>query len=249
MNLSESIPAINPIFLPPRSCGSAAYGWTRDSCEPAAACPRNGYHDINNLDGVLADLDTRLMWTQVPAPELERAALVIRARAGDSPAQAELVRLYRRRLRGFLRGLVADPWAAEDVLQVVWVKMVTQIRLLREVTRFEPWLFTLARNCALDHRRRLRCQPASLVEEGFWAGLTDPSGEDRVHEIREALEIALRGCSGRDRRLIDQVIEGTTYQVMADEAGFTLNALKVRLHRLRLHLRREVRALCDSPAA
>jgi RNA polymerase sigma-70 factor (ECF subfamily) len=181
--------------------------------------------------------------------ELELTALVIRARAGDQPAQAELVRRYRRRLRGFLRGLVADPWAAEDVLQMVWVKMVTQIRLLREVPRFETWLFTLARNCALDHRRRVRCRPASPVEEGFWAGLPDPAAEDRVHEIREALDVALQRCPGRDRRLIEQVVEGTTYQVMAAEAGLTLNALKVRLHRLRVHLRREVRALCEPPGA
>lgn len=185
----------------------------------------------------------------IPAPEIELEGLVIQARAGDQRAQAELVRLYRRRLRGFLRGLVADPWAAEDVLQVVWVKMVTQIRLLREVPRFETWLFTLARNCALDHRRRVRCRPSSPVEEGFWAGLPDPSAEDRVHEIREALEVALRRCGGRDRRLIEQVIEGTTYQAMAAEAGLTLNALKVRLHRLRVHLRREVRALCESPVS
>ena len=182
-------------------------------------------------------------------PEVELAALVIRARAGDQRAQSELVQRYRRRLRGFLRGLVGDPWSAEDVLQLVWVKMVTQLHLLREVPRFETWLFTLARNCALDHRRRVRCRPASSFEDGFWAGLPDPAADDRVQEIREALEVALRRCGGRDRRLIEQVIEGTTYQVMAEEAGLTLNALKVRLHRLRVHLRREVRALCDAPAS
>ncbi len=182
-------------------------------------------------------------------PEVELAALVIRARAGDQRAQSELVQRYRRRLRGFLRGLVGDPWSAEDVLQLVWVKMVTQLHLLREVPRFETWLFTLARNCALDHRRRVRCRPASSFEDGFWAGLPDPAADDRVQEIREALEVALPRCGGRDRRLIEQVIEGTTYQVMAEEAGLTLNALKVRLHRLRVHLRREVRALCDAPAS
>ena len=182
-------------------------------------------------------------------PEVELAALVIRARAGDQRAQSELVQRYRRRLRGFLRGLVGDPWSAEDVLQLVWVKMVTQLHLLREVPRFETWLFTLARNCALDHRRRVRCRPASSFEDGFWAGLPDPAAEDRVQEIREALEVALRRCGGRDRRLIEQVIEGTTYQVMAEEAGLTLNALKVRLHRLRVHLRREVRALCAAPVS
>jgi RNA polymerase sigma-70 factor (ECF subfamily) len=160
-----------------------------------------------------------------------------------------LVQRYRRRLRGFLRGLVGDPWSAEDVLQLVWVKMVTQLHLLREVPRFETWLFTLARNCALDHRRRVRCRPASSFEDGFWAGLPDPAADDRVQEIREALEVALRRCGGRDRRLIEQVIEGTTYQVMAEEAGLTLNALKVRLHRLRVHLRREVRALCAAPVS
>jgi DNA-directed RNA polymerase specialized sigma24 family protein len=36
---------------------------------------------------------------------------------------------------------------------------------------------------------------------------------------------------------------------MAEEAGLTLNALKVRLHRLRVHLRREVRALCAAPVS
>jgi RNA polymerase sigma-70 factor (ECF subfamily) len=185
----------------------------------------------------------------VQTSELELTALVIRARAGDQQAQAELIRRYRRRMRGFLRGLVADPWAVEDVLQMVWVKMVTQLRLLREVPRFETWLFTLARNCALDHRRRLRCRPSSPVEDGFWAELPDPAAENRVHEIREALEVALQRCAGRDRRLIEQVVEGTTYQVMAAEAGLTLNALKVRLHRLRVHLRREVRALCEPPEA
>ncbi|MFZ9745415.1 MAG: RNA polymerase sigma factor [Opitutaceae bacterium] len=184
----------------------------------------------------------------VPSGEVALAALVIRARAGDPLAQTELVRLYRRRLRGFLRGQVGDPWAAEDVLQQVWVKMVTQLHLLREVPRFETWLFTLARNCALDHRRRLRCRPAIPVEDGFWAGLTDPAAEDRVHEVREALEVALGRCAGRDRRLIEQVIAGVTYRVMADEAGLTLNALKVRLHRLRVQLRREVRTLCGSRA-
>lgn len=182
-------------------------------------------------------------------PEVELAALVIRARAGDQRAQSELVQRYRRRLRGFLRGLVGDPWSAEDVLQLVWVKMVTQLHLLREVPRFETWLFTLARNCALDHRRRVRCRPASSFEDGFWAGLPDPAADDRVQEIREALEVALRRCGGRDRRLIEQVIEGRTYQAMAEEAGLTLNALKVRLHRLRVHLRREVRALCDAPVS
>ena len=185
----------------------------------------------------------------IATPEVELAALVIRARAGDQRAQSELVQRYRRRLRGFLRGLVGDPWSAEDVLQLVWVKMVTQLHLLREVPRFETWLFTLARNCALDHRRRVRCRPASSFEDGFWAGLPDPAADDRVQEIREALEVALRRCGGRDRRLIEQVIEGTTYQVMAEEAGLTLNALKVRLHRLRVHLRREVRALCAAPVS
>ena len=172
------------------------------------------------------------------SPENELAGLVIRARAGDRRAQSELVQRYRRRLRGFLRGLVGDPWSAEDVLQLVWVKMVTQLHLLREVPRFETWLFTLARNCALDHRRRVRCRPASSFEDGFWAGLPD-----------RAADVALRRCGGRDRRMIEQVIEGTSYQAMAEEAGLTLNALKVRLHRLRVHLRREVRALCDAPGS
>ncbi len=36
--------------------------------------PGNGHHYVNNLDGTVTDLDTRLMWSQVPAPAMTWSA-------------------------------------------------------------------------------------------------------------------------------------------------------------------------------
>ena len=102
-----------------------------------------------------------------PRPtEAEREGLLIivrRAKDGDMAAQSELIMRYRNRLAAFVRPMLDQPDMVEDVVQMVMIKLCRQISRLREPITFEPWLFTLARNAALDFRRRLRCRPSSVA--------------------------------------------------------------------------------------
>ena len=177
-----------------------------------------------------------------PGLDPEVLALVRRARTGDSGAQAELIRRYRARLSGFLRPRVNLTHEVEDLLQAAWIKMVRRIRSLREPERFETWIFTLARNSALDHLRRARCRPVGTADESVLVGLPDERCPERYREIAEALEVALRQFGPRERRVIRQLIDGESYGAIAAREGISLNALKVRIHRLRLVLRVSVRA-------
>ena len=54
------------------------------------------------------------------------------------------------------------PVEAEDLFQQTWLKLVEKIGSFDESRNFDTWLFTLARNLAIDHLRRLR--PQSLDE-------------------------------------------------------------------------------------
>jgi RNA polymerase sigma-70 factor (ECF subfamily) len=177
-----------------------------------------------------------------PGLDPEVLALVRRARTGDSLAQTELIRRYRARLSGFLRPRVNLTHEVEDLLQAVWIKMVRRIRSLREPERFETWVFTLARNAALDHMRRARCRPVGTADESVLFGLPDEHRPERYREIAEALEVALRPFGPRERRMVRQLIDGESYGAIAAREGISLNALKVRIHRLRLVLRVSVRA-------
>ena len=181
-----------------------------------------------------------------PDPELLR--IVARARVGDAAAHAEIVRRYRVRLAGFLRPRVALPHDVEDLLQTVWIKMVRRIRGLRDPERFETWLFTLARNSALDHRRRARCRPVACEDESVLIALPDERQPMRREEIMEELEVALRQFGSRERRVLRQLIDGESYGAIAAREGISLNALKVRVHRLRVVLRVTVRAAREGVA-
>ena len=87
---------------------------------------------------------------------------VARLRRGDLNALSELVARYQNRLYRYLLRIVRQPAEAEDLFQQTWLKVVEKIRSFDGNRNFDAWLFTLGRNLAIDHLRRIR--PQSLDE-------------------------------------------------------------------------------------
>ena len=87
---------------------------------------------------------------------------VVRLRRGDLNALSELVTRYQNRLYRYLLRMVRQPAEAEDLFQQTWLRVVEKIWSFDASRNFDAWLFTLARNLAIDHLRRIR--PQSLDE-------------------------------------------------------------------------------------
>lgn len=183
-----------------------------------------------------------------PASEAsaEIARLVQRAIASDPTAQRELVARYGRRVAGFVRPLIRQPDAVEDVTQTVFIKMFRRLGGLRDPSLFEAWLFTLARNTALDFIRRRNRRPLTVGFEVGFEEVPDQRNDAATAEIIEALERALTRLSPLDQSLIRQFVAGESYVQIAANAGLTLGAVKVRLHRVRPFLRNWVGAMTES---
>lgn len=164
-------------------------------------------------------------------------ALVRRADAGDSAAQTELVRRYTRRVGGFVRAIIRQPEAVEDVTQIVFIKMFRRMGRLRDPGVFESWLFTLARNTGLDFIRRRSCRPATVTLDDEINQIADPSSSSGTGEILAALDRALTRLTPLDRSLVTQFVAGETYGDIATRTGLSLATVKVRLHRVRPLLR------------
>lgn len=167
----------------------------------------------------------------------ELIELVRRATANDSAAQAELMRRYLRRVSGFVRTIIRQPDAVEDVAQVVFIKMFRRLSRLRDPAVFESWLFTLARNTSLDFIRRRNCRPHTVGLDEEIYQIADPSNSSATTEILAALDRALARLSPIDRTLVAQFVAGETYSSIAQQAGLSLATVKVRLHRVRPFLR------------
>ncbi len=164
-------------------------------------------------------------------------ALVKRAQRGDLTAQSELVRRYTVRISGFVRSIISQPSAVEDVAQTVFIKMVRRLALLRDAVTFESWLFALARNTALDFIRRRNCRPVTISDEGDFRTTPDTNNGQAFTEIMEALEHALVRLSPKDRNLVTHIVQGNSYQFAAAREGLSVGAVKVRLNRVRPFLR------------
>jgi len=85
-------------------------------------------------------------------------AEVARLRRGDLSALSELIARYQNRLYRYLLRMVRQPSEAEDLFQQTWLRVVEKVRSFDGSRNFDAWLFTLARNLAIDHLRRIRPQ-------------------------------------------------------------------------------------------
>jgi len=165
---------------------------------------------------------------------------------GDAAAQAELVQRYTRRIGGFVRGIIRQTDAVEDVTQMVFIKMFRRLGRLRDPSVFESWLFTLARNTALDFIRRRSCRPATITIDDQITQIADPGTANATGEILAALDRALARLTPIDRSLVSQFVAGESYGSIATRTGLSLATVKVRLHRVRPFLRSWVGEMTDT---
>jgi RNA polymerase sigma-70 factor (ECF subfamily) len=168
---------------------------------------------------------------------LELRAIVSRARSGDLSAQSALVNRFTTRIKAFVRPLVRDSGLVDDVTQIAMTKMVRRIGMLRDPATFESWLFTLARNVALDLHRRARCRPASALELHDLAQIPEDRERFTTPEIMDALNAALTRLSPTDQTIVRLIIQGSSYGAAAEQVGVSVGAVKLRLNRVRPFLR------------
>src|SRR5580698_5709743 len=66
----------------------------------------------------------------------------------------ELIVRYQHRLLRYLLFLTGNRETAEDLFQEVWMRVLVRGSQFNGKARFETWLFTIARNLVIDHRRK-----------------------------------------------------------------------------------------------
>ncbi len=92
------------------------------------------------------------------------AQLVNQCRQGDRHAFAALVHRYTRRVFAVCYAILHNTHDAEDAVQDVFFRCLTQIGGIRQVENFAAWIVQIARNCCRD-RLREHTRRKALLEE------------------------------------------------------------------------------------
>jgi RNA polymerase sigma-70 factor, ECF subfamily len=82
----------------------------------------------------------------------------------------ELIVRYQHRLLRYLMYLTGNREMAEDLFQDVWMRVLVRGGQFNGKSRFETWLFTIARNMVIDQKRK---RTMSSLDELFDAGGDD----------------------------------------------------------------------------
>jgi RNA polymerase sigma-70 factor (ECF subfamily) len=159
--------------------------------------------------------------------------------------RTEKDRVFRVALSVLGPGRAAD---AEDVAQEVFVRAHRALPSFRGESRVGTWLYRLAFNRAVDHRRRLRRRAeAPLEETGAETALPaagageDPYRASRRAEVARAVRCALGRLSDRERAIVHlHYWLGHTVTEIGELLGLPAGTVKSHLHRGRERLRKEL---------
>jgi RNA polymerase sigma-70 factor (ECF subfamily) len=165
-----------------------------------------------------------------------------RLRRGDPEAFDALLNRYQNRLFRYLLRLTGNAAHAEDLFQQTWLKVVTRIDRYDEWKPFEPWLFAVARNLAIDHLRRV--SPESL-DESKASSLSsgEPGHLERLldHERRSLLERKLQELPAIYREAVSlRFEEEMTFEEMAMVLDAPVSTVKSRVQRALSALRKSM---------
>jgi len=110
--------------------------------------------------------------------ETETAKIARGLRERDMELLADLVERCQHRLVRYLLYLTGRREYAEDLAQETWIRVLQRGSQYNGRQRFDPWLFAIARNLAIDYLRKKRkaVQTASLPDDRDEILLVSSSG-------------------------------------------------------------------------
>ena len=186
------------------------------------------------------------------APDPPDDALVARAAAGDASAFVALVGRYQQRVYRLACRLTSETDAA-DMLQETLLRAFRNLSSFRGEARFGTWLYQIATNVCLMHRRTQARRPTDSLDAFLprfdAAGRHDatPAALRVVCRAEELLDLSTLASKARDglARLPDMYrdafvlrdLESLSSREVAEVLGIDAAAVRQRVHRARLMLR------------
>lgn len=175
---------------------------------------------------------------------------------GEQGAFLVLYDRYKTGVQLHVARIIPQREEAEDIVIESFQKAFSQIHTYNPEYKFSTWIYSIARNTALDHLdkhgRASSNMPMNSIDDAS-AGLGDiiaSTGNPETDVIRsqeyDKLVDAINGLSETYRKVAQMVLlESYGYQEVSDATGLPLNTVKTRVKRAKENLLKKLDTLED----
>jgi len=198
--------------------------------------------------------DEMMVSASAGAVPIDEAILVEQAKAGDMAAFSRLVTKYQDRVLNVCWRMVGQMEDAQDLTQDAFLRALESIQSFQHKAGFYTWLYRIAVNLSLSHRRKSARQmklslhgrdgemigdcPGTELVGRVTSEKSDPAARLSARESEQLVMSALDGLEDDQRAIIVlKDIESLDYQQISMILEVPVGTVKSRLHRARMALR------------
>lgn len=183
------------------------------------------------------------------------AELITDYRKGDERAFALLIERHIPSVYRFLFHLSKSAATADDLTQETFIKVWQHLSRFQTTKSFQTWIFSIARNTAIDFFRKKQPLVFSQLEDEEREHFENTIQDERPlptevldrHVDTEELQHALQTIPPHAKAIVlMHDLEGMTFQAIADATNESMNTVKSRYRRALLRLREYFEAKTDA---
>lgn len=189
----------------------------------------------------------------VTLAEMDDLELIARFTKGCAFSYEELIKRYETKVHSLALRLTKNSEDAEEVLQDVFITVYRKIEGFEGKAKFSSWLYRITVNAAFMKLRKHKneqnvsldemlphIQNKAIFEKNHYGACSDALAVN--NQIRESLEGAISKLPDDYRAVfVLRDIDGLANKEVSEILGLSIPAVKSRLHRSRLMLRKRLR--------
>jgi RNA polymerase sigma-70 factor (ECF subfamily) len=142
----------------------------------------------------------------------------------------DLLTGHKARLQRLCYGYLGSTADIDDLLQEIMINVWNSLPGFRGDAQPSTWLYRIAVNTALLHRRKQReTEPLPDLADDTLGPQQDLENRERL----AALHTAIAALPAQDRLIVALLLEGLSYKEIAEITGITVNYVGVKISRIK----------------
>ena len=144
-------------------------------------------------------------------------SLIISAQKGDEKALNQLVGLWYKRIYNYVLKYCCDQDLAKEISQKTFIAMFRNVKKLKDIDRFKPWLYRIATNfCHEEERKKKRSRTVSLTIN------RNDEGSEELQEVREAEGVLFNPERSYQQGEIEEILLSSLEQLSEDQRSVVI---------------------------